>query len=85
MAKKHFIIYYAKGTGTYVTTEPKPWARENQNLFPNFNFVDKDNSPNTHTIENLLIAQYGFKIVYQDKKVSLIQNVNPNLEFIIKE
>jgi hypothetical protein len=30
MAAKHFMIYYQKGSGTYVVTEPRPWARENQ-------------------------------------------------------
>jgi len=34
MAAKHFMFYYKRGTGTFVVTEPRPWARENQNLFP---------------------------------------------------
>jgi hypothetical protein len=38
MAAKHFMIYYQKGSGTYVVTEPRPWARENQHHFPNYNF-----------------------------------------------
>ncbi len=53
MRKKHFIIYYQQGTGTYVVTEPKPWARENQNHFPNHNFIDNDNTPTTDEKEIL--------------------------------
>jgi hypothetical protein len=77
MAKKHFMMYYKKGTGTYITTEPRPWARENQNLFPNFNFID--NSPTTNLIENFLINEYNFIRVYDDEDITLIQNTNPNL------
>jgi hypothetical protein len=80
MAKKHFMIYYKKGTGTYITTEPRPWSRENQNLFPNFNFVDNNNSPNTNFIENLLTNDHNFIRVYDDDDVTLIQNINPNLD-----
>ena len=32
MAAKHFIMYYQKGAGTYIITEPRPWARENKDL-----------------------------------------------------
>ena len=77
MAKKHFMIYYKKGTGTYIITEPRPWSRENQNLFDNFNFID--NSPTTNFIENLLIDEYNFIRVYDDEDITLIQNTNPNL------
>lgn len=77
MARKHFMIYYKNGTGTYITTEPRPWSKENQNLFPNFDFID--NSPTTNFIENLLINEYGFVSVYEDINISLIQNSNPNL------
>lgn len=29
MAAKHFLIFYQKGVGTYIITEPRSWAREN--------------------------------------------------------
>jgi hypothetical protein len=33
MAGKHFLIYYHRGAGTFVVTEPRPSARENQYSF----------------------------------------------------
>lgn len=77
MARKHFMIYYKNGTGTYIVTEPRPWSRENQNLFPNFDFTD--NFPTTDFIENLLINNHDFQRVYDDDYLTLIQNTNPNL------
>lgn len=77
MAKKHFMIYYKKGTGTYIVTEPRPWSKENQNLFTDFNFIDS--FPTTNYIENVLINQYDFVPAYEDENIVLIQNLNPNL------
>lgn len=79
MAAKHFIIYYKKGTGTYVVTEPKPWARENQHHFPDYTF-QPDNRPNTNVIEIWLINNRNFKRVVDNAFISLIQNVDPNLD-----
>jgi hypothetical protein len=42
MAAKHFMMYYKRGTGTFIITEPLPWARENQELFPDYNFIDRN-------------------------------------------
>ena len=78
MARKHFMIYYKKGTGTYLVTEPRPWSKENQNLFPDFNFIDS--FPTTNNIENVLINQYNFVRVFEDENVTLIQNSNSNLD-----
>lgn len=77
MAAKHFMIYYHNGTGTYVVTEPRPWSRENQHHFPNHDFITSNPTPNE--IENWLIQNKNFVRVVNNKSVSLIQNVDPNL------
>jgi len=78
MAAKHFMIYYHKGTGTYVVTEPRPWARENQHYFPNYTF-QADNHPTSAVIEAWLIENRKFHKVVDNDFVSLIQNVDPDL------
>jgi hypothetical protein len=52
MAAKYFMIYYHKGSGTFVVTEPRPWARENQHHFPNCTF-QPNNHHTTDTVETL--------------------------------
>jgi len=76
MAAKHFMIYYKRGTGTYVVTEPRPWARENQHHFPNYTF-QPNNHPTTDTVEAWLIENRNFQRVVDNDFVSLIQNVDP--------
>jgi hypothetical protein len=78
MAAKHFMIYYGIGTGTYIVTEPRPWARENQNLFPNFTF-QPNNHPTTNFIEDWLIENRNFVRVFVNDDIIVIQNLNPNL------
>jgi hypothetical protein len=78
MAAKHFMIYYGIGTGTYIVTEPRPWARENQNLFPNFTF-EPNNHPTTNFIEDWLIENRNFVRVFVNDDIIVIQNLNPNL------
>ncbi len=77
MAAKHFMMYYKRGTGTFVVTEPRPWAKENQILFPDYDFIER--VPTTNTVEQLLINQYGFQKVLENEDVVLIQNVDTNL------
>jgi hypothetical protein len=77
MSAKHFIIYYQRGAGTYVVTEPRPWARENQVHFPTYDFIT--NHPNVETIERFLIEQRNFQRVVNTPDFVLIQNVDPNL------
>lgn len=79
MAAKHFMIYYKRGTGTYIVTEPRPWARENQHLFPNYTF-QQNNHPTTDTVEAWLIDNRNFQRVVDNDFVSLIQNVNTDLD-----
>jgi hypothetical protein len=78
MAAKHFIIYYAKGTGAYVVTEPRPWARENQVFFSNYSFQPNDH-PTTKSIEKWLIENRNFQRVVNNDEVVVIQNLDPNL------
>jgi hypothetical protein len=79
MRNKHFLIYYKKGTGTFVVTEPKPWARENQEHFPNYNF-QKKNEPTTENIEKYLMENFGFKIErFVNPNIIVLRNLDPNL------
>jgi hypothetical protein len=79
MASKHFMIYYKKGTGTYIVTEPRPWARENQNYFPGYTFQSNDH-PTTKVIEQWLIQNKNFRKVVDTDTVCLIQNLEPEFE-----
>ena len=78
MAAKHFMIYYHRGTGTYVVTEPRPWARENQHHFPNFTF-EADSHPITDYIENWLVENRSFQKVVDTPTFVVVQNLDPNL------
>ena len=73
------MIYYQRGTGTYVVTEPRPWARENQHHFPAYTF-QHNNHPTTDFVETWLIDIKNFKRVVDNDSISLIQNVDPNLD-----
>ena len=79
MAAKHFMIYYQQGSGTYLLTEPRPWARENRHHFPNYTF-QADNHPTTEVIEEWLIDNRNFQKVFNNDSIFLIQNVDPNLD-----
>lgn len=72
------MIYYHKGTGTYIVTEPRPWARDNRNNFPGFNF-SPNNHPTTKFIEEWLIANRNFIRVVNTRNIVVIQNLDPNL------
>lgn len=81
MRHKHYLIYYKTGTGTYIVTEPKPWARENQKHFPNYNF-QKENEPTTENIEKYLIEHFEFTLEkFENPKIIVLKNLNPNLNF----
>jgi hypothetical protein len=78
MKAKHFIIYYAKGTGTFIVTEPRPWARDNKNKFPHFDFIN--NHPTTIEVENYLIQNHGFQRVNTNcADIIAIQNLDVTL------
>ncbi len=72
------MIYYKNGTGTFIVTEPKPWAHENQSHFPKYDFSDNDNTPTVDVIEKYLIKNYNF----QSKKeggIKVLYNLSPTL------
>ena len=72
------MIYYKSGTGTYLVTEPRPWARENQHFFPQFDFINTH--PTTNEIEQWLIQNRNFQLpLINDNNVVVIQNLDPNL------
>lgn len=79
MAAKHFIMCYQKGAGTYIITEPRPWARENKQHFPTYDFISKH--PTVAKIEKVLIDRYHFKKVLITKDIVLVQNIYPSLNF----
>ncbi len=79
MAAKHFMIYYQNGTGTYIVTEPRPWARENQHHFPDYSFQPV-NPPTTNVIEEWLINNKNFQRIVDNESISLIQNIDPDLD-----
>ncbi len=80
MSNKHILIYYQLGTGTYVVTEPMPWSRENQHLFPQFDFTN--NSPTSNEIGVFLVREYNFsKEEYNDRNITLISNLDPSFQF----
>lgn len=74
---KHFICYYKQGTGTYIITEPRPWAKENQHLFPAYDFIN--NIPTTNAVEDFLIENYNFQLQVFPPLVSILFNFNPHV------
>jgi hypothetical protein len=78
MAAKHFMMYYKRVTATFVLTEPRPWAKENQTLFPDYDFIQR--VPTTNAVEQLLINQYDFQKVIENEDVVLIQNLETTLD-----
>lgn len=76
MAAKHFMMYYQRGIGTFIINEHRPWAKENQNLFPEYNFVRR--YPTTNVVESRLINQFGFRQVVRNDDIVLIQNLKTN-------
>ena len=78
---KHFLIYYKKGTGTFIVTEPLPWARENQKHFDKYNFTTK--VPTTIAICEYLVKKYKFKKQVDKSGVKAYTNLDPDLNLDI--
>jgi len=77
---KHFMIYYQKGSGTYVVTTPRRWANENRAHFEGHDFIITH--PTTDEIENWLVNNKGFVFGNTQKAdVAIIYNFNANLVF----
>jgi hypothetical protein len=78
--QKHFVIYYHIGTGSYVVTSPRAWARENSHLFPDIDF--NASHPRTIDICNLLKRDFGFNTKrYDAPRVSVTYKLDPLFTF----
>jgi len=72
------MIYYHRGTGTYVTTAPRAWAWENQHRFPGRNFVN--DHPSSNEVEEYLVNNHQFTLVeYDHDLVTVVYNHDPNI------
>lgn len=71
--KKHFVLY--NNGGVISATTPKDWARANQDLFSNYNFIDSKNTPTVAVIEKKL-AKLGFKYLLNNEIVVFYQYTN---------
>jgi hypothetical protein len=65
--KKHFVLF--NNGGVISATTPKNWARANQTLFPNHDFLNSANTPTVDVIENHLRNQGQFSILENDEIV----------------
>jgi hypothetical protein len=60
MRFRHLVVFFSTQTGGIVTSEPRLYARANQELFEGYDFTDSgDNHPTTHQIVQVLREQ-GF-------------------------
>lgn len=80
--RKVFLIFYKIGTGTFIITEPIPWARENQKHFPTYNFTSK-NIPTTNTICKYLRKNYNFEKQVDKNGIKAYTNLDPDLNLDI--
>jgi hypothetical protein len=79
-SQKHFVIYYHIGTGTYVVTSPRAWARENSHLFPDIDF--NVNHPTTGAICKLLRQDFSFVTQrYDAPRISVTFRLDPLFTF----
>lgn len=56
--KKHFILY--NNGGVISATTPKDWARAHQEVFPEFDFTNSENTPTVDQIESFLVNNRRF-------------------------
>jgi hypothetical protein len=71
------MIYYKQGTGTYVVTAPRPWAWQNRNHFPGYDFIN--HHPTVDQVEDYLIKNFAFRSEeYKNDLVTVIYNPRPN-------
>ena len=71
--KKHFVLY--NNGGVISATTPKDWARANQDLFLNYNFIDSKNTPTVAVIEKKL-TKLGFSYLQNNEIVVFYQYNN---------
>jgi hypothetical protein len=74
------MIYYHRGTGTYVVTAPRAWAWENQHHFHGRDF--SNDHPSSAEVEEYLVNNHGFVLAeYDHELVTIVYNLSPNLNF----
>ena len=71
------MIYFCKSAGTFVVTEPLPWARQNQEYFLEFDFTN--NKPRTEDV-NLWLQNNRNFLRENYEGVVVLYNLNPNIE-----
>jgi hypothetical protein len=77
--RKHFIEYIINNK--LFKQSIRNWADENQNLFPEYSFKNKQaDFPTSHFIANRLVKRYHFQRIENDLEV-IIKNTNRNFHF----
>ncbi len=66
MNKKHYVIYFDENKKEAVTKTSREWARDNQNHFPDYNFIE--NIPTSNTIDHFLVDRLGYTLISDDDK-----------------
>jgi hypothetical protein len=67
MNREHFLIYLINEI--LQQTTPKDWARANQHYFPDYNFMNANNTPTTDAIEAYLVTHLGFTMLANNEIV----------------
>ena len=77
--KQHFIEYYI--VNQIHRQRIRRWAEENQNLFPEFGFRNRQSDfPTSHFIANRLEQRFGFNCIENDLEV-VLRNTSRNFHF----
>ncbi len=66
MNKRHYVVYFDEITNQAITKTSRDWARDNQDYFPNYNFIN--NSPTPNEIDHRLVSEYGYTLISDDEK-----------------
>jgi hypothetical protein len=69
MNRRHYVIYF--DDELLIETTPKDWARENENLFPDYNFDVE--MPTSNKIESYLVAEKGFTRIESKNRVITLE------------
>ena len=79
--KQHYIEYYI---GNQIHRQRiRRWAEENQNLFPEYGFRNRQSDfPTSHYIANRLLQRFGFQRIENATEV-IIRNTDRQFSFEI--
>ncbi|WP_291098488.1 MULTISPECIES: hypothetical protein [unclassified Flavobacterium] len=66
MNKKHYVIYFDENINQAVTKTSREWARDNQNHFPDYDFIES--IPTSNTIDHFLVDELGYTLISDDEK-----------------